>query len=76
MKKFTEIEALNCPCLTPAVARRGGKFPVPVYCRLPNGRVRIPTPEQLASLCTAGQHHNCPGYRRGARAWAGIGRAS
>jgi hypothetical protein len=67
------IEAANCPCLTPEISPRRGSLPVPVYCRLGNGRVRVPSPEQLVSLCTAGQHHNCPGYRRWARARAVLG---
>ena len=63
----------NCPCLTLAVGRRDGAFPVPVYCRLANGRARVPTRDELASRCTAGRHHTCPGYRRWAasQAWAG-----
>jgi hypothetical protein len=76
MKQRGEVEGPNCPCLTPQVSGRHGRFPVPVYCRLLNGRVRVPTPEQLASLCTAGQHHSCPGYRRWAQARAGVGRTS
>ncbi len=54
----------NCPFLTPKMREREAVFSLPAYCRLPNGRVRVPTHEQLVFLCTAGQHHDCPGYRR------------
>ena len=64
MEQDREGEESNCPYLTPRVSGRAGVFPVPVYCRLPNGRVRVPPREQLVCLCTAGQHHHCPGYRR------------
>jgi hypothetical protein len=46
------------------VGRRADVFPLPVYCRLANGRVRVPTGEQLGSLCTADQYHDCEGFRR------------
>lgn len=74
MMQARQDEERNCPCLTPAVARRAGVFPVPVYCRLASGRVRVPTRDELASLCTADQYHDCPGYRRWAAslAWEGV----
>jgi hypothetical protein len=66
-------DQMNCPCLTPAVSRRDGVVPVAVYCRLAGGRVRVPTREELGSLCTADRYHECSGYRRWAAslAWAG-----
>ncbi len=64
MEQDREPEVSNCPFLIPKVSRRGAVFSVPVYCRLPNGRVRVPTRDQLMFLCTAGQHHDCPGYLR------------
>jgi len=54
----------NCPYLMPKVSARTAIHSLAVYCRLPNGRVRIPTSDQLKSLCVDGQHHDCPGYRR------------
>ncbi len=73
MEPTEDAEVTDCPCLLPAIGRRGGAFPMPVYCRLPTGRVRVPTRDQLASLCTGGQHQNCPGYRRWAShsTWTG-----
>ena len=64
MEQDNDAETSNCPFLIPRVSGRKAVFSVPVYCRLPNGRVRIPTRDQLVFLCTAGQHHDCEGYRR------------
>jgi hypothetical protein len=51
------IEQLNCPFLRPRLASR-------VYCRLPSGRVRIPSSDELARLCTRGRYNDCPVFRR------------
>ncbi len=69
MGKPNDVEAQDCPFLTPEVRGRRGVFPFPVYCRLPSGRVRVPTRDELATLCLAGQ--NCPAHRRGCGAAAG-----
>lgn len=63
MEQDSESEVSNCPFLTPKASGRA-VFSVSVYCRLPNGRVRVPTRDQLVFLCSAGQHHDCPGYLR------------
>ncbi len=69
MERRGNAEEAPCPYLMPLAGRRAGglPLPVPVYCRQPSGRVRVPSPDQLAWLCTAGQYHNCAGYRRWAR---------
>lgn len=54
----------NCPFLVPALTGPAEGFPVPVYCRAPSGRVRMPSREQLLSLCSGGKHHDCPSCRR------------
>jgi hypothetical protein len=54
----------NCPFLVPALTGPAVGFPVPVYCRAPNGRVRMPSREQLVSLCSGGHHHACPSCGR------------
>ena len=64
MGDIAKRESENCPFLVPKLDGPPEKFSVPVYCRLPNGRVRVPARDQLVFLCTAGQHHDCPGYRR------------
>jgi hypothetical protein len=71
MKLSGRDDRQYCPCLTPEVDGAAGGFPIPVYCRLANGRVRVPTPDELASLCTADRYQDCSGYRRwvASRAW-------
>ena len=64
MEEEREDEGSNCPFLTPKVSLRPAVLSIPVYCRLPNGRVRVPPRDQLMFLCTVGQHYDCPGYRR------------
>lgn len=60
-----EGEESICPFLTPRVSEGTPViFSIPVYCRQPNGRVRVPLRDQLMFLCTAGHHQDCPGYRR------------
>lgn len=64
MEQDNDRDTPTCPFLIPRVSGRAGIFSVPVYCRLPNGRVRVPTRDELLVLCTAGQQYDCPGYRR------------
>jgi hypothetical protein len=64
MEERDEDEASTCPYLTPKVSWPRAAPSFPVYCRLPNGRVRVPLPDQLMVLCTAGHYHDCPGSRR------------
>ncbi len=54
----------KCPYLMPERPDRLGAFPVGVYCRLPGGRTRIPSRDELARFCTTGHHYDCPDYRR------------
>jgi hypothetical protein len=75
MKLCVGLDEAPCPNLMPQYGRRAGGFPgpAPVYCRLPNGRVRVPTRAELASLCSDGRYVNCPGYQRWARSWNASG---
>jgi hypothetical protein len=61
MNEYGEGERANCPFLIPKTSLPS---PVPVYCRLPNGKVRVPTPDQLAVLCGADHYHDCMTFRR------------
>jgi len=59
------IERKECPLLRRR--RTGGPeelFPSGIYCRLPSGRVRIPSHEELAQFCTAGLYYDCPRFAR------------
>jgi len=69
MKLCIDPDEAPCPNLMPRSGRRAGGFPGPVavYCRLPDGRARVPTRVELASLCADGRYVNCPGYRRSVR---------
>jgi hypothetical protein len=75
MERYDGFDRVACPHLMPKVVRRAGGFPAPasVYCRLPNGRVRVPSRDQVASLCTSGQYFRCTGYRRWERSWTASG---
>jgi len=57
----------GCPLLMPGARPEHGRAGVAVYCRLPDGRVRMPTREEFESLCFVERHRDCPGYRRWAR---------
>jgi hypothetical protein len=59
-----EVTESTCPFLTPKASGPPPAFSISVYCRRPNGRVRVPPRDQLMFLCTAGHHHACPGYLR------------
>jgi hypothetical protein len=58
------MERPNCPLLMPGLTGSAVSFSVPVYCRTPNGRVRVPSRGELLSLCSVGQYLDCPGYLR------------
>jgi hypothetical protein len=68
MSKSLTTDPKECPFLRPRMASHLEAFPIGVYCRLPSGRVRIPSRDELARFCTAGRHPDCPVYRR-AHAW-------
>ncbi len=57
-------ETPKYPYLRPVGADRLGAFPVGVYCRFPDGRVRIPSRDEPARFCTIGHHADCIGFRR------------
>lgn len=58
----------ECPFLRPRMTSHLEAFPIGVYCRLPSGRVRVPSHDELRRFCTKGDYHDCPVYRR-AHAW-------
>ena len=55
-------EPSGCPFAMPAIPSRadGAAF----YCRMPGGRVRVPTPEERILFCRAGRYDECPVVRR------------
>jgi hypothetical protein len=52
-----------CPFLVPVVADRLWLYPVGVYCRRPDQRLRVPAAATLARVCTTSTHIECTGYR-------------
>ena len=64
MGQENNAETPKCPYLRPHRADRLAAFPMGVYCRLPDGRVRIPSRDELARFCTTGHHADCIGFRR------------
>jgi hypothetical protein len=55
----------RCPFLAPVVADWLWLHPAGVYCRRPDGRVRVPAEVTLARVCGTEAHRACPGYREG-----------
>ena len=47
--------------MTPAIPSTGTAA---FYCRMPDGRVRIPAPDERANFCTSGRHNFCPVVQR------------
>ncbi len=68
MTESQAIELKECPFLRPRMASHLGAFPIGVYCRLPSGRIRIPSRDELARLCTTEAYRDCLVYNR-AHAW-------
>ena len=55
----------GCPFATPAIPSTATTA---FYCRPPNGRVRIPAPEERINFCASGRYHDCPVVQRYVRA--------
>jgi hypothetical protein len=68
MSQGYNAEMLKCPYLRPETAERLAAFPLGVCCRLPHGRVRIPSRDELDRFRTTGHYADCVGFRR-ARYW-------
>lgn len=65
MIQFLSPHERGCPFLRPvAAATFRGARQVALYCRLPHGRVRIPTPDERARLCLDTQYDACLQYQR------------
>jgi hypothetical protein len=52
-----------CPNLGPGISDVTTRPTCAVYCRLPDGRIRIPSRDELSRFCLAGHFRDCPGYR-------------
>lgn len=56
-----------CPFLVPVIADRLWLYPIPAYCRRPDGPIRVPAPATMARFCTAADYGRCPGLHAGPR---------
>ena len=51
----------GCPFATPAIPSTGTAA---FYCRMPDGRVRIPAPDERVNFCASGRYYFCPVVER------------
>jgi hypothetical protein len=63
MRRSASID--GCPFAQPGppVSETGDGF----YCRLPGGRVHIPTPDEIRRFCAGGRFTECPVNQRWSR---------
>ena len=59
-----EERAFACPFLKRAMSDFMWMQPTALYCRPPSGRIRIPSRDTLARVCTNGDYPDCPNYQR------------
>jgi hypothetical protein len=54
----------ECPLLQPArLVGRHGRL-IGIYCRFPDGRVRVPAGDERRRFCLTGLWQDCPAYQR------------
>lgn len=58
------VEIEPCPYLRPAAGELATTPPYAVYCRFPDGRIRVPSRDEVTRFCASGHNLDCPGYRR------------
>ena len=59
----TDAAVVPCPYFQPRTDGSGDGVPYAVYCRQPDGRVRVPSRDERERFCASGHHLDCPGYR-------------
>ena len=65
MSMQIEPTGAACPYLVDVVADRLWLYPVGVYCRRPDGHLRVPAGVTLAGVCTTSAYLTCAGYCAG-----------
>jgi hypothetical protein len=68
MTPTVEHDRESCPLLAPSRPLGRGDVAFAIYCRLPDGRVRVPLRQEARQFCIPAQHRLCPVYRRHAAA--------
>jgi hypothetical protein len=51
-----------CPYLRGSPGKLAKGLTHAVYCRQPDGTVRVPSRDETARFCTTGRQRECPGY--------------
>jgi len=52
----------RCPYLVDVTADCLWLYPSSVFCRRPDGRIRVPAPATVAARCDGDHFHECEGY--------------
>lgn len=58
----------DCPFLQPSRPLGNHGRAIGLYCRVPDGGVRVPAADELRRFCLPGQWRQCPVYQRHAPA--------
>jgi hypothetical protein len=66
MAQTQRPESRECPHLLPA-APSTARSTVAIYCRRPDGRVRVPRPDETHRFCFGPGWQDCPGVNDHAR---------
>jgi hypothetical protein len=57
-------DVTECPSLQPSRPLTLGQRAIGLYCRLPNGRVRVPSRDETRRFCLVDRWRDCPVYQR------------
>jgi hypothetical protein len=68
MADFWRRQPEECPCLQPARPQGSSGRIIGLYCRRPDGGVRVPRRDELQRFCLTERWRECPGNRRHAPA--------
>jgi hypothetical protein len=64
MMTMADVQTAVCPFLSPGLAEGPYAVSAALYCRLPGGRVRVPTPDEIGRFCIPRDFDACPVYER------------
>jgi hypothetical protein len=63
MSQATIDETTECPYLQPARPLGGNGQLIGIYCRFPDGHIRVPPAEDKRRFCLTGRWKRCPVYQ-------------
>jgi hypothetical protein len=58
------VERTTCPFLIPTRQLGRGETAIGIYCRFPDGHVRVPDYNEIRTYCLGRAWDRCPSYRR------------